>query len=55
MYNELYNFFSSPLIIRVNNSRCKRRVGSVARIGEMNSYEILVERLERKRTWDTYK
>jgi hypothetical protein len=44
LYNEeLYNFYSSPSIIRIIKSRRMRLAGHVARIGEKrNVYRLLV-------------
>jgi hypothetical protein len=47
---ELYNLYSSPIIIRIINSRRMRWAGHVARMGEKrNAYSILVSKPEGKR------
>jgi hypothetical protein len=50
IYEELHNFYTSPVIIRVIKSRWMRWAGHVARMGAMrNAYSILVGKLEGKR------
>jgi hypothetical protein len=46
---ELRNLYALPNIISVVKSRTMRWVGNIARIGEINSYDILVGKPERKR------
>jgi hypothetical protein len=52
LYNEeLHNLYSSPSIIRINNSRRMRWAGNVERIGEKrNVYRLLVGKPEGKRS-----
>jgi hypothetical protein len=45
---ELHNLYSSPNIIRMIKSRRMRWAGHVARMGETNSYRILVGKPEGK-------
>jgi hypothetical protein len=50
LYNELYDLYCSPNIIRVIKSIRMRRAGHVARMGDRRgAYRILVGRPERKR------
>jgi hypothetical protein len=44
-----FHFSSLPNIIRVIKSRRVRWMGHVAHMGELNAYNISVEKLERKR------
>jgi hypothetical protein len=47
---ELHNLYSSPIIIRIINSRRMRWAGHVARMGEKrNVYRLLVGKPEEKR------
>jgi hypothetical protein len=46
---ELNNLYYSPSIIRMIKSRSMRWVGHVARMGQRNTYRILVEKPEGKR------
>jgi len=50
MHNEvLYNLYSLPNIIRMIKSKRMRCAGHVARMGEINAYNILVGKPESKR------
>jgi hypothetical protein len=57
LHNEgLYNFYSSPSIIRIMKSRRMRWAGHVARMGvKGNAYRILVGKPESKRALVTPK
>jgi hypothetical protein len=44
--------YPSPNIVRVNKTRRMRWVGHVARMGEINSYNILVGKPEEKISLD---
>jgi hypothetical protein len=46
---ELHNFYSSPSIIRMINSRRMRWAGHVARMRKMNAYRILLGKPQGKR------
>jgi hypothetical protein len=50
---ELYDFYSSPSIIRMIKSRSMRWAGHVARVGEArNTYRILWEIQKERNYWD---
>jgi hypothetical protein len=50
LYNEeLHDLYSSPSIIRIIKSRRMKCVGIVARMGEKNTYRLLVGKPEGKR------